>query len=131
MSRIKIETLTSVHIGSGENLQYGSDFVKGQNANGKIFGLIDAQKIMSLIGEEHISNWVAAIERKESSEEIVKQFAPNSYIEDYSKRVILDWSDGARTSDTLKEFIHDGMGKPYIPGSSIKGAIIIIIIIRN
>ncbi|MCQ2275716.1 MAG: type III-A CRISPR-associated RAMP protein Csm5 [Bacteroidales bacterium] len=123
MSRIKIETLTSVHIGSGENLQYGSDFVKGQNANGKIFGLIDAQKIMSLIGEEHISNWVAAIERKESSEEIVKQFAPNSDIEDYSKRVILDWSDGARTSDTLKEFIHDGMGKPYIPGSSIKGAI--------
>lgn len=123
MSRIKIETLTSVHIGSGETLQYGTDFVKGKNVDGEIFGLIDAKKIMNLIGEEHIENWVASIERKESSDQIVKQFAPNSDIEDYSKRVILDWSDGARASDTLKEFIHDGMGNPYIPGSSIKGAI--------
>lgn len=125
MSRIKIETLTSVHIGSGETLQYGSDFVSGLDAEGYVlFGIIDPKKILDLIGEEQIGNWVAAIERQDSTKKIVKQFAPHAKLEDYSKRILLDYCDTqARNGDTMKEFIHDGMGKPYIPGSSIKGAI--------
>lgn len=125
MSRIKIETLTSVHIGSGENLQYGSDFVSGLDAEGYgLFGIVDPKKIFNLIGEEHIGNWVTAIERQESTKTIIKQFAPHAKLEDYSKRILLDYCDvQAKNGETLKEFIHDGMGKPYIPGSSIKGAI--------
>lgn len=125
MSRIKIETLTSVHIGSGETLQYGTDFVSGLDAEGYgLFGIVDPKKILNLIGEEHIGNWVAAIERQESTKNIIKQFAPHAKLEDYSKRILLDYCDAqAKNGDTLKEFIHDGMGKPYIPGSSIKGAI--------
>lgn len=125
MSRIKIETLTSVHIGSGETLQYGTDFVSGLDAEGYgLFGIVDPKKILNLIGEEHIGNWIAAIERQESTKTIIKQFAPHAKLEDYSKRILLDYCDvQAKNGETLKEFIHDGMGKPYIPGSSIKGAI--------
>lgn len=125
MNRIKIETLTSVHIGSGETLQYGTDFVPGLDTEGYgLFGIVDPKKILNLIGEEYIGNWVAAIERQESTKNIIKQFAPHAKLEEYSKRILLDYCDAqAKKGDTLKEFIHDGMGKPYIPGSSIKGAI--------
>lgn len=125
MSKIKIETLTSVHVGSGETLQYGTDLVPGQDAEGYgLFGIVDPKKILNLVGEEHIGDWVAAIERQESTKTIIKQFAPHAKLEDYSKRILLDYCDtDAKNGEMLKEFIHDGMGKPYIPGSSIKGAI--------
>jgi CRISPR type III-A-associated RAMP protein Csm5 len=122
MSRIKIETLTAVHIGSGETLQYGTDFVTGKQDDEYVISIVDPRKVMELIGEDNVYQWVAAIERKEATSKVVKQFAPNAKIEDYSKRIIMEWS-AAKPSDTLKEQIHDGLGKPYIPGSSIKGAI--------
>ena len=122
MSRIKIETLTSVHIGSGETLQYGTDFVAGKLDEEYVISIVDPRKVMDLIGEANVHRWVAAIERKEATSKVVKQFAPNSKLEDYSKRIIMEWS-AAKPSDTLKEQIHDGQGRPYIPGSSIKGAI--------
>ena len=123
MSIIKITTLTPVHIGSGETLQYGNDFVMGKLDDGSdVIGIVDARKVMECIGQEHINNWVAAIERKESTDKIVKQFSPKSSIEDYSKRIILRRAN-IRGTDTLKVLLHDGLGRPYIPGSSIKGAI--------
>ncbi len=122
MDNIKIITLTAVHIGSGETLQYGNDFVKGEVDGYNMIGIIDARKVMKIIGEEHIPDWVAAIDKKKNTTEIVKVYAPSSSIEDYSKRIISNW-DTIRDSDTLKEHIHDGNGHPYIPGSSIKGAI--------
>lgn len=122
MSRIKIETLTAVHIGSGEALQYGTDFVTGKLEEEYVISIVDPRKVMDLIGEANVHHWVTAIERKEATSKVVKQFAPNAKLEDYSKRIIMEWS-AAKPSDTLKEQIHDGQGRPYIPGSSIKGAI--------
>lgn len=122
MSTIKIETLTAVHIGSGETLQYGTDFVTGKQDEEYVISIVDPRKVMELIGEDNVYQWVAAIERKEATSKVVKQFAPNAKIQDYSKRIIMEWS-AAKPSDTLKEQIHDGRGVPYIPGSSIKGAI--------
>ncbi|MBO5132224.1 MAG: type III-A CRISPR-associated RAMP protein Csm5 [Paludibacteraceae bacterium] len=119
---VKIETLTSVHIGSGEVLQLGSDIVKGRMDNDYVLAVVSPEKVLSLIGEEHLQNWVVAIERKESTGNVVKRFAPNAKVEDYAKRIVCEWSV-AQERDTLKEHIHNGQGKPYIPGSSIKGAI--------
>jgi CRISPR type III-A-associated RAMP protein Csm5 len=118
---VKIETLTSVHIGSGEVLQIGSDFVKGKMGDDYVLAVISPEKVLNLIGEEHLQDWVVAIERKESTGNVVKRFAPNAKVEDFAKRIVLEWSEHER--DTLKEHIHNGQGKPYIPGSSIKGAI--------
>lgn len=122
MSRIKIETLSAVHIGSGDTLQYGADFVRGNYQDNDMLAVVDLHKIAALIGEQNIPFWVAAIEKGDSTAAIVKRFAPEASIADYAKRLVLQWAD-IRNSDTLKEQIHDGRGVPYIPGSSIKGAI--------
>lgn len=124
MSKVKIETLTSVHVGSGETLQYGNDFVKGKFDDGDSFlGVVDAKKVMELIGEDKIDEWVLSINEGKPTYKIVNKYAPKADIEDYSQRTILNWAGGIKDSDTLKEQIFDGSGRPYIPGSSIKGAI--------
>ncbi len=122
MSKIKIEALTAVHIGSGETLQYGTDFVVGKTKDDNVVSIIDPRKVLDLIGIDNVQQWVSAIERKESTSQVVRRYAPNAGLEDYSKRIIMEWSV-AKETDTLKEQIHDGQGRPYIPGSSIKGAI--------
>lgn len=119
---VKIETLTSVHIGSGEVLQLGSDFVKGKMGDDYVLAVVSPEKVLNLIGEEHLQDWVVAIERKEFTGNVVKRYAPNAKVEDFAKRIVKDWSEDYE-GNTLKEHIHNGQGKPYIPGSSIKGAI--------
>lgn len=122
MSRIKIDTLTSVHIGSGNSLQYGADFVMGKYQDNDMLAIVDLRKVATVIGEQNIPYWVSALENGDSTEMIIKRFAPKANIVDYAKRMILQW-DEIKSSDTLMEHIHDGRGVPYIPGSSIKGAI--------
>lgn len=122
MSLIKIETLTCLHIGSGNLLQNGNDFVKGDYDGESCLGIIDPSKVLNIIGEKNINRWETGIENKESTDNIVKQYAPQATMDDYSKRILLDWAS-VKDNETLKELIHDGNGRPYIPGSSIKGAI--------
>ena len=122
MSKIKIKTLTSVHIGSGDTLQYGTDFVPTMIGEDYYLSVVDPRKVLSLIGEANLYQWVSSIEKMEATSNVVKRFAPNADVTDYSERLIRDWS-AAQETDTLKEHIHDGFGVPYIPGSSIKGAI--------
>ncbi len=122
MSMIKIETLTPVHVGSGVFLQKGNDYVCGRSEDGDdVIAIINMKKALGLIGESNIGAWVNGIEKGRPINEIVRQFAPKAKLEDYSDRIIMRWSN--KSTETLKEFIHDGMGRPYIPGSSLKGAI--------
>lgn len=123
MSKIKIETLTPIHIGSGNVLQYGTDFVYYKNNDYPYLGVIDDKKILGLIGEENIEKWVQSIERKEETTDLVKRYAPHAKVDDFTKRKIYNFADQVKSTDTLKECIHNGLGHPYIPGSSIKGAI--------
>ena len=44
-------------------------------------------------------------------------------IQSITKRRIKRIANSNMEQGSLKEFMHDGLGKPYIPGSSIKGAI--------
>lgn len=123
MSEIKIETLTPVHIGSGRMLIKNNDFcVTKDSEDYDVVAVTDPNKVLSLIGIEHIDNWVRAIERGNPINEIINTYAPKgTKVEDYAR--IIDYFGGERVTETLKEFIHDGLGRPYIPGSSIKGAI--------
>lgn len=122
MSTIKIETLTAAHIGSGETLHYGTDFLRGEHEGRSILSIVDLKKVMELIKPENVQDWVAAIEDGESTDVVVQRYEPNATMADYSKRMILDCAND-KESDSLKTQIHDGFGRPYIPGSSIKGAI--------
>ena len=122
MSKMKLETLTSLHIGSGNMLQKDSDFVFGKDAEDyPVVGVIDPRKVLTLVGEENIDAWTVAIENGRSTNDIVKQYAPIATITDYSLHTIDSYL--SRTPQQIKEFIRDGLDRPYIPGSSIKGAI--------
>lgn len=123
MSKIKITTLTPVHVGSGNFLQYNSEFVPFKSQNVSYLGIIDERKILDLIGVNHLNDWVLSIERRDSTRDLVKRYAPQSYIGDYIKRYEQSFANEIKPSDTLKECMHNGMGSPYIPGSSLKGAI--------
>ena len=126
---ICVETLTPVHIGDGVFLQKGSDFVviKKTNAEGESYFMdfiIDPQKVMDCVGVEHLTDWVASIERNaESAWAFAKRYNPNIRPEELAKRSIYSFASESRDTDTLKTCMHNGMGLPYIPGSSIKGSI--------
>ncbi len=123
MSTIKLTTLTPVHVGSGNLLQYNTDFFTFcDEDDNNCIGVIDEKQILRLIGEEHINDWVLSIERKENTRDLVKRYAPNSRPEDYIKRNVY-LCHSVKPNDTLKECMHNGLGYPYIPGSSLKGAI--------
>jgi len=124
MSKVKIQLLTEMHIGSGNTLMYGNDFVIGKDSEGyDVISIIDPEKVAKLIGYQRIGSWTAEIDLGKSTDEIVKRYCPSAKIEDYSKRIIDCENENVSKTDTIKEFIHDGFGKPFIPGSSIKGAI--------
>ncbi|WP_291528071.1 type III-A CRISPR-associated RAMP protein Csm5 [Bacteroides sp. UBA939] len=124
MSRIKITTLTPVHIGSGNMLQLNTEFVPTATLQEKYIRIIDDRKVLELVGEEHLDDWLLSIEKQEDIKEFVKRYAPQSKVADYSKRRLTSFVDSTtlKQGDTLKECIHNGFGLPYIPGSSIKGA---------
>lgn len=124
MNNVKITTLTPIHIGSGNILQYGNDFVKGIDKEGyEALGIIDPSKVLQVIGEDNLDKWVSSIDRGDSTDEIIRGFGKKVGITSYSSRLIKLSADNVRKTETLRELIHDGMGRMYLPGSSIKGAI--------
>ena len=122
MSKVKIQTLTPIHIGSGNFLKNNSDFVEYKEGEDSYLSVIDPKKILDLIGLEHINDWVNLIERQGDTKDFVARMCRNAHPRSYALRTITNFAS-VRREDTLKECLHDGMGKPYIPGSSIKGAI--------
>lgn len=123
MSLAKITTLTPIHIGNGNFLQNNTDFVVYKSDNDSYFSIIDPKKVLDFIGVEHIADWVLAIENKRNIIELIRQYNKHVHPRDYAKRIVTNYSQELKMNDTLKECIHNGMGNPYIPGSSIKGAI--------
>lgn len=123
MSKIKIETLSPVHIGSGNLLQNNTDFVVDGTGDDSYIHIVDERKILELIGSEHIDHWLLSIENKDSTKALVKRFSPSSSVDNYSLQSITNYAGNIKQDEMLKEVIHSGLGLPYIPGSSIKGAI--------
>lgn len=124
-NNIKITNLTQIHIGSGETLQLNTDFIVVPTADGKdsdIF-VIDPDRVGELIGDNQkvFQQWTASIDNGDTNS-FFKLFLKGHNIKEYSKRRITNFA-GFKSTMTLKECIHDGMGRPYIPGSSLKGAI--------
>lgn len=120
MSNIKIETLSQIHIGNGLFLQKGSDFLVDSHS----LYVLNMDKLGSVIGtdEANIKEWLDAIDEG-CSETFIKTRIKDMPYGRFSKRCIASNVDFDQGQNTLKEYIHDGLGRPYIPGSSIKGAI--------
>ena len=114
MSKVKIKTLTAVHIGSGNLLQKNMDYVVYKDEDEDSFiGIIDPKMILSLIGEEHLNDWLLAIERKDDTRQLVSRYNKKATVYDYISRSITDFTEG-KNLGTLKECLHNGMGLPYI-----------------
>lgn len=125
MAQVRIKTLTPVHIGSGNQLQYNSDFIEVTDLYTKerLIQIIDIRKILELIGVSKINDWLLSIEKRESTKDFIKRIVPHSDILSFSKRRMKCDVKNISVNETLKECIHNGFGVPYIPGSSLKGAI--------
>lgn len=125
MTKVNIKIISSLHVGSGNVLFHGNDFVGGIDAEGfEVIGIVDMRKAMNLIGEDNIGAWTAAIDRGKTFDEVIKRYSPRATVADYSSRLVdVQYDMEANKNIDLREFIHDGLGRPYIPGSSIKGAI--------
>lgn len=106
-----IEVLTPVHVGSGVKLTEEIDFIKSQYS-------------------VHIVPQSELIKYLEENPDELKRFIDGEYKLSALKRIPegkkYNISIG-RTSE-INEFERNGNGKPYIPGSSIKGAIRTILI---
>lgn len=124
MSKIIIKNLTPVHVGSGTKLSYGTEFITYRDSeNYDVVGIIDLRKCAELIPAAKLPSWLAALSEKKSIDEVMQAFIPGRNNDLYCRRVDISGCEKVRCTDTLLEQIHDGRGFPYIPGSSIKGAI--------
>ena len=122
-NNIRITNLTQVHIGSGETLQKDTDFIVRKNGKDSDIYIIDPDRVGKIIGTDQrvLDQWIASIEKGDTNS-FFDRFLKRAKPADYSKRCLTNYA-GDRRGMTLKEFIHDGTGRPYIPGSSLKGAI--------
>lgn len=107
-----ITTITPVHVSSGDKILKGLDFV---SQNGKTIIIIDMDKLFTKLGDN-----VNAI----------SEFGQDDNIEDYLRKYKIDPStvaksvyQGIANSRDISTMVKTGFGNPYLPGSSIKGAI--------
>lgn len=104
-------------------MRNNTDFLVYREDDDSFISVIDPQKILALVGEEHLEDWLLSIENPDDTVvRFVKRYNKNAHPDDYALRIITNYAEVKKT-DTLKECIHNGMGLYYIPGSSIKGAI--------
>lgn len=116
MAIATLTTLTPVHVGSGETLQRGFDFVQ---KDGRI-GFLDLDKIVDKIGINSIPQLTAQIENRKPLMDLPALRSLG--IEDVSTTVV----PAAGTSTTVQELkthYRTALRGLCIPGSSIKGAI--------
>jgi len=119
MNNCKIETLTPIHIGSGVLFQKNTEFLQ----KGESIGIIDERKVLEIIGINEINQWINIIETRQPLLPYLKKRKPDLKLSDVCSRIMSVYCNNAGYAQSLKEQIHTGLGFPYIPGSSIKGAI--------
>lgn len=118
---IKLQTLTPVHIGSGEILKENFDYIK----NGTFIHVLDRKKLFRLLTKKGFTESILANALlSKNIKTIIDKNLSGTLPKEFSlRRVIVPQNQGENFRDDLREQIYDGFGKPYIPGSSIKGAI--------
>ena len=85
---------------------------------------MNIDKLGSILGKDtkSVQFWSDAI-MNGSASSFIKDRIKENQIHSITKRRIKRIANSNMEQGTLKEFMHDGLGKPYLPGSSIKGAI--------
>lgn len=120
MATATLTTITPVHVGSGQKLLRDFDFVV---KDGKV-GFIDLEKVVSIIGIEHIAQFTSEIEKKSSIMDYLRngRGLKNILLEDICSRICVNRASSSRANE-LKEQYHSSLKGACIPGSSLKGSI--------
>jgi len=116
--KVKLQTLTPVHIGSGRELMKGADFF--YETNKKRLGKVNPKKLYPEYIDD-IDTWSAAIM---DGKDIYQEFLQNRQVPlEAVCDEILPVRAFKQEGKELKEFIRNGMTQnPLIAGSSVKGA---------
>ncbi len=121
---LEIETLSPVHVGSGNRLKRDFEYLEFPPTDGnrrKVAAVTDLGKVLGILGEGRIPQWLTVIDRGESTLNLLRQVRPSIRPADISSRLVQFAFDDRRMFE-FKEMILNGDGLPYIPGSSLKGA---------
>jgi len=110
--KVKLKTITPIHVGSGEELISNIDFI--YNRSDKLIYVPNIEELSKLsdISLEEFSSPAKILESKGLWQR-----------KNLVKRKIKPANGCGKLINRIREHIHDGFGRPYIPGSSIKGAI--------
>lgn len=112
-----LEILTPVHMGHSGGVWYsGIDYMY----NDGLIHIIDQDKFLSHFLNEYGSEWIDEFSKNVS----------NGTADKYLRKENIDWEEfsifsfeGENPTRELRALMRNGLGKSYIPGSSIKGAI--------
>ena len=123
MKNILIETLTPLHIGSGRILQSNTEYLYFQDS--KTISIIDERKVLNIIGEENIEQWINIIEKGESLLTYLKKRIPDLLPYQTDKRLlkVKGGTNPSTGNSGIREHLFSGNGQPLLAGSSLKGAI--------
>lgn len=135
---LELETKTPVFIGSGDKY-YKRDYAYKESENK--FYIMDLEKLSDLLIKEKLDDEYEEFMADPQETDLYK-FLHNNKVSDKKIKEAASYSlDAPKGAPTKKgaltdilEFIKDGRGNPYVPGSSIKGAlrtVILLELIRN
>lgn len=119
--KVALKTLTPVHIGSGTELQGNFEFLYFPQERKAV--VIDERKVLAILGEEQLNHWISVIEERGSLLDLLQQRRPNLKPADVAYREMPVQHSGLSKTTVLREQIHTGAGIPFLPGSSLKGAL--------
>jgi len=121
MNEFKLSTLTPTHVGSGEKPLREVDFLLFEQ-QGQI-AMLDPEKVLGILGEAQVQQWVACVDAQEGLLDLLEKRKPGLSPSDVSLRMLAVQHRGMGKKSNIHEQLHDGMGLPLIPGSSLKGAV--------
>jgi len=121
--KLKLNILTPVFIGAGKEKDWikGLDFIFTKE---NLF-IFDQQKLFSTLFKKGLNEKYLELISQQNVNGIEKFFNENFSTEELEK-ISLDHRNviaNNRPNNEIKTFIRNGLNQPYIPGSSIKGAI--------
>ncbi len=140
-NKMKLEVLTPLHIG-GED--YKSKFDKKEyifDKDKKTLTLIDNEKFIAfLIKKNLFEKYIAYIENNVNAKVMVQNRNINLLnflkannidkdIQDFRKKAPIKLDMNIENMNDIKLMLRDVQGKPYIPGTSIKGALINLLLV--
>lgn len=119
MNKFKILIKSPLHIGSGEVWSRFSDFAYKR---GEIF-ILDKSKLLESVPPEKIKELCIDFFDKNEKEQkkFIEKILPNSYDFKHKAKRIIVCNENPKARE-INRNIHTS-GQPYIPGSSVKGAI--------